>query len=233
MSGVSVKLRDLPEKGFTSQDQPYPRGEIMVKSRTMSHGYYHQPALTAAAFDADGYFHTGDLGTIDERGRIFILERVAAVESLSGGHIVCPNKLESIYESCSFVQHLYLHVNPDCSFLVGVLVPNVRRLQKWMSQHESTDEKDGKSETTDGESLESAAIRQALASPQLEQDILAEFTQLAHAKGLAEYEIPHALHLSGVEWSPQNGLLNIHFKKMRSKIARYYADTLKMMTSQN
>eukprot|EP01087_Luapelamoeba_hula_P016055 TRINITY_DN4899_c0_g1_i1.p1 TRINITY_DN4899_c0_g1~~TRINITY_DN4899_c0_g1_i1.p1 ORF type:complete len:807 (-),score=81.79 TRINITY_DN4899_c0_g1_i1:200-2620(-) len=65
MDGVEVKLRDVPELGFTNQDKPHPRGEIMVRNAVVSPGYFRCPEETALSFSADGqWFFTGDLGEL-------------------------------------------------------------------------------------------------------------------------------------------------------------------------
>ena len=58
---IDYKLVDVPELGYFRTDRPHPRGELLVKSETMFPGYYKRPEITADVFDADGYYHTGDI----------------------------------------------------------------------------------------------------------------------------------------------------------------------------
>ena len=64
--GVDVKLVDWGE--YRLSDTPYPRGEICVKSPCMTSGYLNRPDLTKTAFDDDGYYRTGDIGELVDKG---------------------------------------------------------------------------------------------------------------------------------------------------------------------
>ncbi|PMG28873.1 AMP-dependent synthetase [Shewanella sp. 10N.286.52.C2] len=69
-------------------------GELMVKSPGLMTGYYKQEEATAACFDADGFFHTGDLCEIDEDGYISITGRVKDNFKTSKGKYVAPVPIE-------------------------------------------------------------------------------------------------------------------------------------------
>jgi fatty acid CoA ligase FadD9 len=63
---LDFKLIDVPELGYYVTDRPFPRGELLVKTRTMISGYYKRPEATAAIFDPDGFLKTGDV--MEQRG---------------------------------------------------------------------------------------------------------------------------------------------------------------------
>jgi long-chain acyl-CoA synthetase len=72
-------------------------GEILAKGRNIaSRGYWKQPAGTAQAFDADGWFHTGDIGRIDEDGFVYITDRKKDLIVTSGGINVAPQLVENL-----------------------------------------------------------------------------------------------------------------------------------------
>lgn len=81
----SVRIADPNERG---------EGEICVKGSNVMIGYYEDPEATVAAFDEDGYFHTGDLGRLDEEGWIYITGRLKNLIILSNGKNVYPEELE-------------------------------------------------------------------------------------------------------------------------------------------
>jgi long-chain acyl-CoA synthetase len=72
-------------------------GEILAKGRNVAaRGYWKQPAATAQVFDAGGWFHTGDIGYIDEDGFVYITDRKKDLIVTSGGMNVAPQLVESL-----------------------------------------------------------------------------------------------------------------------------------------
>ena len=70
-------------------------GEICVRSPQVMLGYWRQPEETAAVLDADGWFHTGDAGKVDEDGYVYLLDRVKDM-IISGGENVYPAEVENV-----------------------------------------------------------------------------------------------------------------------------------------
>ena len=69
-------------------------GEICVKGVSVMQGYYKDKEATEAAFDADGYFRTGDYGRFDNKGRLYITGRLKNLIILSNGKNVYPEEIE-------------------------------------------------------------------------------------------------------------------------------------------
>ena len=69
-------------------------GEVLAKGPNIMQGYYNRPEETAAVIDKDGWLHTGDLGRIDEKGRVYITGRSKEIIVLSNGKNVQPNEIE-------------------------------------------------------------------------------------------------------------------------------------------
>ena len=84
--GEQVKILDPNENG---------EGEICVKGPNVMIGYYKNPEATAAAFDEEGYFKTGDFGKLDEEGWIYITGRLKNLIILSNGKNVYPEEIET------------------------------------------------------------------------------------------------------------------------------------------
>jgi len=82
LPGVEVKLAD--------------DGEILVRGGNISPGYYKDPEKTAETFDADGWLHTGDIGTADADGYMKIVDRKKELIITAGGKNVSPSNLESL-----------------------------------------------------------------------------------------------------------------------------------------
>ena len=84
--GEKVKIANPDENG---------EGEICVKGPNVMMGYYNNPEATAAAFDEEGYFKTGDYGKLDEEGWIYITGRLKNLIILSNGKNVYPEEIET------------------------------------------------------------------------------------------------------------------------------------------
>ncbi len=71
------------------------RGEICVKGPSVMKGYWNQPEATAEAIDSEGWFHSGDIGYLDDQGFLFVVDRLKDMV-ISGGENVYPAEVESV-----------------------------------------------------------------------------------------------------------------------------------------
>jgi len=96
--------RPLPEVNLKIADD----GEILVKSRKVFKGYYKMEKETAEVF-TDGWFHTGDIGHIDQDGFIHITDRKKDIIVTSGGKNVAPQKIENIAKTQKIISQFVVH----------------------------------------------------------------------------------------------------------------------------
>jgi long-chain acyl-CoA synthetase len=80
-------------------------GEILIKGLNVMHGYYGQPEETTTVLN-DGWFATGDVGHIDEQGRLHITDRKKDLFKLSNGKYVAPQLIESLLKQSEFVSQV-------------------------------------------------------------------------------------------------------------------------------
>lgn len=97
-------------------------GEICVKGPNVMLGYYNRPEETAQVIDREGYVHTGDLGFIDEQGRIHITGRSKEIIVLSNGKNVQPNEIEYKLEKYDTMVK-EVAVTQDGDLLRAIIVP--------------------------------------------------------------------------------------------------------------
>ncbi|PXF62834.1 AMP-binding protein [Kangiella spongicola] len=81
-------------------------GEVLLRSPCLMQGYYKEPLKTQEVIDVEGFFHTGDLGRIDEDGFLFITGRVKDIFKTSKGKYVTPVPIEATLEPELGVEHL-------------------------------------------------------------------------------------------------------------------------------
>lgn len=78
-------------------------GEIQARGRNLTTGYYKNPEATQAAFTADGWFRTGDLGVMDKDGNIFIRGRIKSMILNSSGQNIYPEEVEAVLANNHYV----------------------------------------------------------------------------------------------------------------------------------
>ncbi|WP_030851182.1 acyl-CoA synthetase [Streptomyces griseus] len=92
---AGVRLRLVEDDG-TVLDAPGAIGEIQVRGPNLFTGYLNRPDATAAALTADGYFRTGDVGTVDEDGYVTLVGRKATDLIKSGGYKIGAGEIENV-----------------------------------------------------------------------------------------------------------------------------------------
>ncbi|MDO4130174.1 thioester reductase domain-containing protein [Clavibacter michiganensis] len=117
------KLVDVPELGYRTTDRPHPRGELLVKSASVIAGYFRRPDVTAAVFDEDGFYRTGDVMAQTGPGTYEYVDRRNNVIKLSQGEFVAVASLEATYGGTPEVHQIALHGDSRHAFLVAVVVP--------------------------------------------------------------------------------------------------------------
>jgi long-chain acyl-CoA synthetase len=122
LGGVTVKLGDeIPD-----EDGEAGR-EILVKGPNVSPGYYHLEDENREAFK-DGWFHSGDLGAIDEDGYLRITGRKKNLFKTSGGKYISPEKLENLFQGNPYIQQIVV-LGEGRKFVGALVAPVFERLE--------------------------------------------------------------------------------------------------------
>ena len=95
--------KPVHEIRIDSADPKNVAGEIQARGRNITVGYYKNPEANAVAFTDDGWFRTGDLGTIDDEGNIFIRGRIKSMILNSSGQNIYPEEVEAVLANCQYV----------------------------------------------------------------------------------------------------------------------------------
>lgn len=111
------------EVRVASQDPENVAGEILTRGLNVMAGYYKNPEATRAAIDADGWFHTGDLGTVDTDGNLYIRGRIKNMLLGANGQNVYPEEIENKLNSMAMVSESLVLQKEDK--LVGLVHPDM------------------------------------------------------------------------------------------------------------
>jgi fatty acid CoA ligase FadD9 len=199
-SVIDYKLVDVPDLGYFHTDRPYPRGELLVKTKDLFPGYYKRPEVTAEVFDPDGYYRTGDVVAEVGPEQLVYLDRRNNVLKLSQGEFVTVSKLEAVFGDSPLIRQIYVYGNSARSYVLAVVVPTEDALNR---------------SGGDVESLQ-PAISESL------QDITKD-------AGLQSYELPRDFIVETTPFTLENGLLTGIRKLARPKLKAYYGDRLEQL----
>jgi fatty acid CoA ligase FadD9 len=210
VEGVKIKLVDVPELGYTTDDQPYPRGELVVCTSTMCDGYFddwqrHRPPESN---DDAGqrWFATGDIVKQIDATHIRLIDRKSSCVKLSNGKFVALTTIEHILQQSPIVKQVFVHLDPASSFLAAVIVPAEEELRKFLA-HTSPD--------------------------QSNEPPAAELRILRHLRDLQAQQHPSVaqdlirwVHLSPELFSVENGLLTASLKLNRPALQKRFVPFL-------
>ncbi len=108
-----------------------PDGEILAKGpNVMDGGYWRKKEETASVFDADGWFHTGDIGSFDLDGYLTITDRKKEILINAYGKNIAPAPIEAALKAVRYVSSAVL-VGDRRKFLSALVVPNFEKLESW------------------------------------------------------------------------------------------------------
>ena len=105
-------------------------GEVLTRGPHIMKGYFNKPQATAEAIDKEGWFHTGDIGQLDEDGYLAITDRKKDLIVLAGGKKAAPQPIENELKKSPFVS-LPIVIGDRQKFLAALLVPDFEKLKEW------------------------------------------------------------------------------------------------------
>ncbi|KAF9998992.1 hypothetical protein BGZ80_002634 [Entomortierella chlamydospora] len=210
---VEVKLKDIPSMNYTSQDKPFPRGEIMLRGPSVFKGYYNAPEQTAETLDADGWANTGDVGQWDERGRLVVIDRVKNIFKLAQGEYIAPEKIEAVLAKHFLVAQVFVYGHSLKATLVGIVVPDAETLKVWANEND----------------LGSKSFEELCAEPLVKQTLLKELATFGRESDLKGFEILKNIHVTPEQFSIENDLLTPTFKLKRHAAKEKYTVEIDQM----
>lgn len=189
------------------------KGEILVRGDNVFVGYYKDDENTRSAFDADGFFHTGDIGEFDNDGMLKITGRIKEIFKTSMGKYVSPALLESKICESPFISQIMV-VGENQKFAGALIVPNFDYVKIWC-------EENGTVFTSGKESIKN-------------QDVISCFRNEIekYNKEFGDYEQIKKFELIDHEWTIEAGEMTPSLKLRRSVIIQRHAAELERIFSE-
>ncbi len=179
-----------------------PDGEILTRGPHVMKGYYNKPEATAEAIDAEGWFHTGDIGVIED-GFIRITDRKKDIIVTAGGKNIAPQPIENMVKTNKYVSQAVM-IGDRRKFPVLLIVPNYEQLEKWAKERHMI--------WTDRSQL----LAMPAVHAKVDQEVRSKLT------GLAPFEMPKKIALLGTDFSVEGGELTPTLKVKRRVIEKNY-----------
>lgn len=193
IKGVEVKLEE--------------DGEICCKGDNVMMGYYKRPDLTAEVIDKDGYFHTGDIGVLQEGKFLKITDRKKEIFKTSGGKYVAPQPIENKMKESKFIEQMIV-VGPERKFAGALIVPSFENLKVWAAQN----------------NISFGTVHDLIRNPavlEMFKNIVEEFNKdFNHVEQIKKFE------LCANEWTVDGGELTPTLKLKRKVIMEKYRDAI-------
>jgi long-chain acyl-CoA synthetase len=180
-------------------------GELLVRAPSVFAGYWQKPETTAECIDAEGWFHTGDIGHFDADGFLFITDRKKELLKTSGGKLVAPHPIENKLTNNVMVAQAAL-MGDRHKFITVLIAPNFAALEQWAKQQGIQ-----------------ANSRAKLVADSRVIALYAEIVREVNG-GLANFETMKRFRVVPDEWTQETGEMTPSMKlKRRAVMARYAA----------
>ncbi len=178
-------------------------GEILSRGPHIMKGYYGRPDATAEAIDGEGWFHTGDIGLLDQDGYLKITDRKKDIIVTATGKNIAPQPIENRVKTSKYVTNAVM-LGDKRKFPLLLVVPNLDNLKAWAS-HKNL-------QFTDTASL----IALLACQDKLEREVKKTLRDLAH------FEIPKRVLLVERDFSIESGELTPTLKVKRRVVEKNY-----------
>lgn len=189
-----------------------PDGEILLRGPNVMKGYYGQPEATAAVLK-DGWFATGDVGHLDEGGRLYITDRKKDLFKLSNGKYIAPQLIESLLKQSEFVSQVVV-VGAGRKQPAALIVPEWEAVKQALSEA--------------GEQFPTGRAELSQFGPAIK---IVQRDVAALTGELADYERVRRIALLPEEFSIDNGELTPTLKVKRRVIDEKFGDVIEELYS--
>ena len=195
LSVVDVKISD--------------EGEVLLKGKTITKGYYNRPDLNDSTFTADGYFRTGDCGYLKD-GELFLTERIKDLFKTSNGKYIAPQMIESLLLVDKYIDQIAI-IADQRKFVSALIIPEYRLLEEYARKN--------------GIDFET---REDLCANERIHDMMQERIETLQQQ-LAHYEQVKRFTLVAHHFSMENGELTNTLKLKRRVINENYKEEIEKM----
>jgi long-chain acyl-CoA synthetase len=193
IEGVGVKIAD--------------DGEILCKGPNVMIGYYNDTVLTKSVIDDEGWFHTGDIGYLEENKFLMVTDRKKEIFKLSNGKFIAPQLIENMFKESTVIDQIMV-VGEHEKFASALISPNFKYFDEWRSSKK----------------IAFSDFDEMIQLPEIQAFFNSEIQKIN--KRLSPSERINRFRLVPDEWSPATGELSPTLKLRRQFISDKYRKIL-------
>ncbi|MGH7548868.1 MAG: AMP-dependent synthetase/ligase [Gemmatimonadales bacterium] len=184
-----------------------PDGEVLARGPNIMQGYYNKPDATREAIDAEGWFHTGDIGEIDPEGYLKITDRKKDLIKTAGGKYIAPQPIENTVRLNKFVANAVV-LGDQRKFPIILVVPNYDQLEPWAKER----------------NLSYASRAELLTLSDVQAKMEREV--MGGLRDLAKFEMPKKVTLIARDFTIESGELTPSLKVKRRAVEKNYKELI-------
>ena len=209
--------REVNENGeVVNEGQPCcGRGEACYRGYNIIKGYYKREAVNREAFDAEGWYHSGDIALFRPNGAIQIIDRKKDIFKLAQGEYISPDKVTAVYMECPLVSSVFVYGDSLQSYLVAVVVPDEAELRRALR-------KQGMEEAD----MEFATICKR---KEVRAVVMKAMMETANASKLMGFEKVKNVYCESEMWTVENGMLTPTMKLKRDFSKNHYKEIIQQL----
>jgi long-chain acyl-CoA synthetase len=210
-SGYLVKPMDLKICDDKGNELPVgEKGEIVVRGENVMAGYWNNPVATADALK-NGWLYTGDMGSMDTDGFLYVYGRFKSLLISDDGEKYCPEGIEEAFVGQSPVIEQCLLYNNQNPYTIALVYPNKEVIKRWLNKENLA------GDTEEGQ----IAILKLI-----ESEINEYRVGRKHEKMFPQRWLPAAIGILPEGFTEDNHLMNSTLKMVRGKIVEQYKDLI-------
>lgn len=185
-------------------------GEILSRGPHIMQGYFNKPSDTDEAIGADGWFHTGDIGEIDDEGFLTITDRKKNLLILSNGKNVAPQPIENQLKQSPYISEIML-LGDQRRTITALIVPNFDAIKEFAAAQQ----------------LEAEDVPALLQTQEVQRLIRGEINQ--YSADFADFERVRMFTLMETEFSEESGEMTPTLKLKRPVIMENHKAAIDQM----
>jgi long-chain acyl-CoA synthetase len=178
-------------------------GEILCRGHNVMLGYYKDEQLTSEVFDGEGWFHTGDIGHLEDGKFLAVTDRKKEIFKLSNGKFIAPQVLEGIFKQSPLIDNMMV-TGEHQKYASAIIIPAFEQLSAWADENNIT--------FSDNEEL--------ICMPEVQRHFQKEIDRIN--KTMSDHERLLRFRLVKDIWSPETSELSPTLKLKRKVVTEKY-----------